>query len=131
MKEQYPLLEFIAPCHPSDGDSNPRVAVGTYSQVLGFRFGGLLFRAEEEFMRTIAVVPILFAALSLTADGAQAAPWCAQYGGGRGGGTNCGFYSFQQCMATIWGNGGFCTQNQFENPYWTGRDGRRRYRTGD
>jgi hypothetical protein len=80
-------------------------------------------------MRTIAVVSILFAALSLSTDGAQAAPWCAQYGGGgQGGGTNCGFYSFQQCMAALWGNGGFCTQNQFENPYRTERDVRRRYR---
>ena len=81
----------------------------------------------EEFMRTIAIA-ILFATLSLCADGAQAAPWCAQYGGGKGGGTNCGFYSFNQCMAALWGNGGFCTQNQFENPYWTGRSAQRRYR---
>jgi hypothetical protein len=29
------------------------------------------------------------------------------------------------------GNGGFCRQNQFENPYWTGRTVQRRYRRGD
>jgi hypothetical protein len=81
----------------------------------------------EEFMRIIPAVPILFAALSLCTD-AEAAPWCAQYGGGRGGGTNCGFYSFQQCMAAISGNGGFCTQNLFEVPDRTGSDARRRYR---
>jgi hypothetical protein len=28
-------------------------------------------------------------------------------------------------MAAISGNGGFCTQNQFENPYWGGRARRR------
>ena len=81
-------------------------------------------------MRTIPLVAITFAALSLSTIGAQAAPWCAQYGGGKGGGTNCGFYSFQQCMAAISGNGGFCTPNQFENPYWgaRARDSQRRYR---
>jgi uncharacterized protein DUF3551 len=78
-------------------------------------------------MRTIAVVSIMFATLSLSTNGADAAPWCAQYGV-RGGATNCGFYSFQQCMAAISGNGGFCTQNQFENPYWGTRDSRRRNR---
>jgi hypothetical protein len=76
-------------------------------------------------MRTIAVLSILFALLALGTSGAQAAPWCAQYGGRGGGGTNCGFYSFQQCMAAISGNGGFCTRNQFENSNGTAR---RRYR---
>jgi hypothetical protein len=75
-------------------------------------------------MRTIAVASLMFAALSLLSDGAQAAPWCAQYGG-RNGGTNCGFYSFQQCEAARWGNGGFCYQNAFENPSYRYQ---RRYR---
>jgi hypothetical protein len=83
-------------------------------------------------MRTIALVALLFAALSLGTDAAQAAPWCAQYGGGdKGGGTNCGFYSFEQCMAAISGNGGFCTQNLFETPNRTRSDARRRYRRDD
>jgi hypothetical protein len=43
-------------------------------------------------MRTIAVVSIMFATLLLCANGADAAPWCAQYGTG---GTNCGFHSFE------------------------------------
>lgn len=45
---------------------------------------------------------------------AQNYPWCAYYGGGRfggGGGTNCGFVSFEQCMATVRGIGGFCDRN--------------------
>jgi hypothetical protein len=42
-------------------------------------------------------------------------PWCAQYGG-RDGGRNCGFTSFQQCMATVSGIGGFCERNQFYTP---------------
>jgi|KBSMisStaDraftv2_1062788.scaffolds.fasta_scaffold2387014_1 hypothetical protein len=47
---------------------------------------------------------------------AQADPyrWCAQYGGGRGGGgENCYFVTLQQCRAAISGNGGFCRQNGF------------------
>jgi Protein of unknown function (DUF3551) len=43
---------------------------------------------------------------------AQNYPWCALYsGGGAGGGTNCGFVSFEQCMATARGLGSFCYRN--------------------
>lgn len=44
---------------------------------------------------------------------AQNYPWCAYYSGGDagGGGTNCGFTSFEQCMATVSGIGGFCALN--------------------
>jgi uncharacterized protein DUF3551 len=41
-------------------------------------------------------------------------PWCAQYGGrGDGGGKNCGFVSYEQCMETSRGMGGFCERNLF------------------
>ena len=39
-------------------------------------------------------------------------PWCAHYGG-RTGGVNCGFVSWQQCRATVSGVGGHCAQNPF------------------
>jgi hypothetical protein len=40
--------------------------------------------------------------------------WCAAYGGGQnGGGRNCGFVTYQQCMVTIRGMGGFCEPNLF------------------
>jgi Protein of unknown function (DUF3551) len=43
---------------------------------------------------------------------AQNYPWCAIYGGGSiGGGRNCGFWTFEQCLATISGIGGTCQQN--------------------
>jgi hypothetical protein len=38
-------------------------------------------------------------------------PWCAEYGGRDGGGRNCGFWTYQQYMATILGNGGYCETN--------------------
>jgi hypothetical protein len=69
-------------------------------------------------MRTIAVAAILYAALSLCSNGAQAAPWCAHYNTGL---DDCSFHSFQQCRAAIFGVGGFCSRNTFE-------DARRRYR---
>ena len=41
-------------------------------------------------------------------------PWCAQYAGGpAGGGRNCAFVSYAQCMATSRGMGGFCEPNLF------------------
>ena len=43
-------------------------------------------------------------------------PWCAVYGGRAGGASNCGFSTWQQCMATVSGIGGFCEPNQFYNP---------------
>jgi len=43
-------------------------------------------------------------------------PWCANYGGRFGGASNCGFSTWNQCMATVSGIGGFCARNQFYNP---------------
>ena len=65
-----------------------------------------------------SVLPLLFTiiATAATASGARAQdinyPWCAYYGGGEdGGGTNCGFSTWEQCMETIRGMGGFCDVN--------------------
>jgi hypothetical protein len=81
-------------------------------------------------MRTIPLVAITFAALSLSAVGARAeGTWCAHYSGR--GGTNCGFYSFEQCRATVSGIGGFCQPNPF-SAYGAAREPRRKsYRRED
>ena len=64
-------------------------------------------------MRPFPIAAITFAAVFLSSAGAQAdGTWCAQLGV-KGGATNCGFYSFEQCMATVRGNGGFCMRNPF------------------
>ena len=49
---------------------------------------------------------------------AQNYPWCAYYSGRHGGGgTNCGFTTFQQCLDTVSGIGGFCQRNtQYQPP---------------
>jgi len=60
------------------------------------------------------VVITLIEVLASTAPGHAEStyPWCAQYGGGpRGGGRNCGFWTYHQCMAALSGNGGYCIAN--------------------
>lgn len=58
------------------------------------------------------------AGVSIPAAHAQNYPWCADYGGGEGGGggSNCGFTTFQQCLDTIRGMGGFCNRNTLYVP---------------
>jgi len=46
-----------------------------------------------------------------TAAQTQNYPWCADYGGKMGGSSNCGFSTYEQCMAALSGNGGFCNRN--------------------
>jgi Protein of unknown function (DUF3551) len=48
---------------------------------------------------------------------AQNYPWCAIYSSRAGGGTNCGFTTFQQCMDTARGLGSLCQPNtQYQPP---------------
>jgi hypothetical protein len=65
----------------------------------------------------VALVILVLAAAIGTRAEAQNYPWCAYYGGGEeGGGTNCGFVSFEQCMETVRGIGGFCDRNTQYRP---------------
>jgi hypothetical protein len=49
-------------------------------------------------------------------------PWCVQYGGNDGdNGTTCAFTSFEQCMMTARGGGGFCVQNPWYLAYGSGQ----------
>ena len=59
----------------------------------------------------MGAVAMLFLMIVTTPSAQAEGSWCANYSGN--GGTNCGFYSFQQCMAAVSGAGGFCTQNGF------------------
>jgi hypothetical protein len=63
----------------------------------------------------IIAAPLLLLA-STSGAGAQNYPWCAQYNMWGGGGRNCGFVSWQQCMATVSGVGGYCEQNAMYQP---------------
>jgi hypothetical protein len=64
-------------------------------------------------MRPMLVVLGIIVGTGAISTGAEAQnyPWCAYYGGQMGGSSNCGFVSFQQCMATLSGMGGFCDRN--------------------
>ena len=70
-------------------------------------------------MRVITLAAALFGALSVSIHEARAdGNWCARYPEGA---SNCGFYSFAQCLAAVSGRGGFCEQNGFSEPRRTRR----------
>jgi hypothetical protein len=76
----------------------------------------LSFCLQEYPMRILATGGLIVAAtfaLGAPAVGASGPPWCAAY---RNGSTNCGFYTLQQCMDTVAGNGGFCNRNYIDGP---------------
>ena len=68
-------------------------------------------------LRILFVIVGAFVAASAYAPRAEAIeyPWCVYYGFDQGG-HNCGFVSFEQCMATARGAGGICSQNPFYQP---------------
>ena len=68
----------------------------------------------------LAMMPILLTQTPATALPCDNTRWCAQYSGRGGGGTNCGFFTLEQCRATVSGIGGFCVPNQFYNPWICG-----------
>jgi len=74
-------------------------------------------REREVFMRVIFGVVFAFIIAAGGASNLKADPyrWCAEYGGGEGGGggSNCYFVTLDQCRAAISGNGGFCRENGF------------------
>jgi Protein of unknown function (DUF3551) len=59
----------------------------------------------------------LFVAATAIARPAQAQnyPWCARYGTPYDD-TSCGFTSYEQCMASVSGIGGFCERNDTYKP---------------
>ena len=63
-------------------------------------------------MKTLLFVLAVLAATAGLGNRSQAQnyPWCAYYGGTELG-ENCGFSTWDQCMATIRGMGGGCERN--------------------
>ena len=84
-------------------------------------------------MRAIPIATITIAAILLSSAAAHAdGTWCARYSG-RDGASNCGFYSFAQCQATVSGIGGMCQRNPFSlgsagSAYGYAQGPRKRYR---
>ena len=75
-------------------------------------------------MRLLPIIVGAFVAVACNEKPAEAQdyPWCAYYnfgGGGGGGATNCGWATFEQCLATVSGIGGSCGPNpQYQGPPW-------------
>ena len=72
-------------------------------------------------IRTIVLARLALSTTVLAQASASALPydpypWCAVYGGRMSGSSNCGFSTWNQCMATVSGIGGFCQRNSFYNP---------------
>jgi Protein of unknown function (DUF3551) len=69
-------------------------------------------------MRPSLFILGIFAATLCVAQRAEAQnyPWCAYLDLGKGGATNCGFATFQQCLATVSGVGGSCGANPMYQP---------------
>jgi hypothetical protein len=65
----------------------------------------------------------LMAATVLSGSKVEAAPFCSYIGGATGGFQSCGFQTWDQCLASIRGAGGFCMVNPGEA--WSTRDVRR------
>jgi hypothetical protein len=67
--------------------------------------------SQEADMRRLSMAIAVATVLTGARAEAQNYPWCAQYSGSMAGTTNCGFVSFDQCMNTVRGMGGFCQPN--------------------
>jgi Protein of unknown function (DUF3551) len=67
------------------------------------------------------IIPVAISVLTVLASVQPSSaeityPWCAQYGGHIGG-RNCGFWTYQQCRATVSGIGGYCEANPMYVPF--------------
>jgi hypothetical protein len=63
----------------------------------------------------LIIVGALAAILCIEKAEARDYPWCAE-GNYKGGATNCGFVTLQQCMDTVRGSGGSCGPNTMYRP---------------
>jgi hypothetical protein len=62
-------------------------------------------------MRLLLIIVGAFAAIVFVEKSAEAEtnyPWCAYRDGDGGGARNCGFETFEQCLANVRGVGGNC-----------------------
>ena len=70
-------------------------------------------------MRVLKAASLIVAAGLMLAASIQPSTAMVNGGGGKGGygASSCGFVSFKQCLATMWGNGGGCSPNPWYSPY--------------
>ena len=75
-------------------------------------------RFATNVMAALLVTPVVLMQTPANALPCDNTRWCAQYGVMAGGATNCGFFTIEQCRATVSGIGGFCVPNQFLQSLW-------------
>jgi hypothetical protein len=98
---------------PPDGTL---IVINTGARAPGYQQSSIDFDCRGLTMKSIVTV-LALSGLMLVGGGETSRaeityPWCAQYGGGLdGGGRNCGFWTYQQCLAAISGMGGYCMAN--------------------
>ncbi len=63
----------------------------------------------------LAISTVYIFLIAVAPASAREYPWCAAYADDHGG-RNCGFDTFEQCMAALSGNGGYCERNLFFSP---------------
>jgi hypothetical protein len=96
---------------------------GATAKAIGDAFGiskewvRLHYRSNKRPTSRTAMGAMAMLSLLLTMAGSAQAEgsWCLNKGGT--GSTNCGYYSYQQCMASVSGGTSFCTQNGFYQNY--------------
>jgi len=117
---------------PTHGYAETReAAMGAFAKLAeGMRWTGRTdMRAIGLVLLSIAIMALLLTDADAkrrrsSAQGSQAAgasrSWCATYGR-KGISDNCSYATQQQCLAQVWGLGGFCRPNPFPGTaYGTG-----------
>jgi hypothetical protein len=65
-------------------------------------------------MLGVAGIALLVQVVTIQPSAAYIAyPWCAYSGGRDGAGPSCGSSTFEQCLATVSGTGGYCARNRY------------------
>jgi hypothetical protein len=72
----------------------------------------------------LSLFAVVFVTAAIATPAQADGPWCAFYAGRFGGASNCGFHTYEQCLATISGVGGWCQPNTMYAP----PPGRQRHR---
>ena len=83
------------------------ILISLFNSLGPYRAGQGRRCTRYEMMRMLFVLSAIAATMLAAAAKAQNYPWCAIY---KGGAMNCGFTTFQQCLATV-SQAGFCIQN--------------------
>ena len=65
----------------------------------------------------LLTIALTLAAAAAPSGKAEAAAFCA-YAGGRAGYENCGYYTWEQCLAAVRGRGGACMRNPHDPALW-------------